>query len=170
MTHVTPARRRPGQIAIQIGLGLLWLFTLMGLPLEFGDCFGSEEQCAQVWAIGGGHIRLLVVSAVVITVLGVLVLRSPRPIFSLALLVSAVALVVSGVWLWAAGRDAPTWIPIGSLFTAPAGIALAIGALRPAPSDLGTAPRCKFGSSIRAALRRTSEGPPAVLDDRPLQR
>ena len=168
MTHMTAVRRRPGRIAIQIGIGLLWFFTLMGLPLEFGDCFGSEEQCAQVWAIGGGHIRLVVLTAVVITILGILALRSRRPIFGLALLASAVAVVVSGVWLWAAGRDAPTWIPIGSLFTAPAGIALVIGALR----RLTSARRRETRSDPRPG-RRSGELPERrtpVLDDRPLQR
>ena len=130
MSRIAPKWRLPGRTAIQIGLGLLWFFTLMGLPLEFGDCFGSEEQCAQVWATSGAHIRLLVLSAVVITVLGVVALRSTRPIYSLPLLVSAALLAVTGVWLWAAGREAPTWIPIGFLFTAPAGVVLGIGAVR----------------------------------------
>jgi len=127
---LTRRRRLRGRTAIQIGIGLVWFFTLMGLPLEFGDCFGSDDQCGQFWATSGGHVRLVILTAVVITILGVLVLRSHRPVLTVALLASGVALVVAGVWLWAAGRDAPSWIPLGFLFTAPAGVTLAIGALR----------------------------------------
>jgi hypothetical protein len=124
--------REPGRngTLVLVGLVLLWLSALASVPLESGDCGGSLEACAAAATVAQGHVRLLVVTVLLITVIGIASRRTGHAVAHAALLASSAAIVCGGLWVVVAQNQRPEWLPVGFMLTIPAALLLVVGAAR----------------------------------------
>jgi hypothetical protein len=114
--------------AIWAGLVLLWISALLSAPLASGDCAGTADACAAAKANAGDQVRLLLMTVLGVTAIGIVSLRTGHWLAQMALLVGTSAIGLLGLWVAVARSQAPDWLPVGFYFTLPAALILVAAA------------------------------------------